>query len=92
MSTFNKNHIDVAVKNKNGDLFRLTGIYGEPDRRRRRHETWNLIRTLSLNNTLPWCLIGDMNNVVAQTDKQGGRPYPQSLVQGFRDVLDECNL
>lgn len=74
-----------------GDNFRITGVYGEPDRRRR-HETWSLIRTLARTTTLPWCLIGDMNNVVAQTDKQGGRPYPQSLIQGFRDMLEECNL
>lgn len=41
---------------------------------------------------LPWCLIGDMNNVLSQLDKQGGRPYPQYLIQGFRDVVEECNL
>lgn len=52
LSTYNKNHIDVAIRNKEGDNFRLRGIYGEPDRRER-HETWSLIRILSSNNTMP---------------------------------------
>lgn len=28
LSSYNKNHIDATVKNKEGDSFRLTGIYG----------------------------------------------------------------
>lgn len=91
LRSFNKNHIDAEVNNKAGDKFRLTGIYGEPDQRKRK-ETWDLLRTLANNNVLPWCLIGDMNNVLSQLDKQGGRPYPHHLIQGFKDVVKECNL
>ncbi|XP_074342861.1 uncharacterized protein LOC141680570 [Apium graveolens] len=91
LQTYNKNHIDVKVRNKDDVEFRVTGLYGEPDRRKR-DETWSLIRMLSSYNTLPWCLIGDMNNVLSQADKQGGRPYPQHLIQGFRDVVEDCNL
>ncbi|XP_074374632.1 uncharacterized protein LOC141715043 [Apium graveolens] len=91
LSSYNKNHIDVTVNSKDGEKFRLTGVYGEPDRRKRQ-EIWELIRALAVNNSLPWCLIGDMNNVVSQSDKQGGRPYPQTLIQGFQGVLEDCNL
>ncbi|KAL8088979.1 hypothetical protein AgCh_038659 [Apium graveolens] len=35
---------------------------------------------------------GDMNNICSQEDKCGGRPYPQSLINGFLEVLDDCNL
>ncbi|KAK1376020.1 hypothetical protein POM88_032213 [Heracleum sosnowskyi] len=91
LRTYSKNHIDAEVRMKDNNPFRLTGIYGEPDRSKR-HETWQLIRTLSLNNSLPWVLIGDMNNVCSQEDKKGGRPYPQSLIKGFTDVLDDCSL
>ncbi|KAK1368695.1 hypothetical protein POM88_034787 [Heracleum sosnowskyi] len=51
--------------------FRLTGLYGEPNRARRQ-STWDLIRHLSYQNPTPWCLIGDMNNVLSQADKRGG--------------------
>lgn len=69
LSTFNKNHIDIIVKARDNSIFRLTGIYGELDRSKRR-ETWNLIRNLSSSNSLPWCLIGVMNNVCSQSDKK----------------------
>lgn len=33
-----------------------------------------------------------MNNVLAQSDKRGGRPYSDSLLKGFQDVLQKCDL
>lgn len=33
-----------------------------------------------------------MNNVCSQEDKRGGRPYPQPLISGFLNVLEDCNL
>ncbi|KAL8108560.1 hypothetical protein AgCh_024870 [Apium graveolens] len=91
LNSLSKNHIDVVIKAKGGLEYRLTGIYGEPDRSKRK-ETWDLIRRLSTDYTLPWCLIGDMNNVLSQNDKRGGRPYPQYLLQGFQAVLNDCEL
>ncbi|XP_074337471.1 uncharacterized protein LOC141674665 [Apium graveolens] len=91
LKSLNKNHIDAVIKLQGGLEYRLTGIYGEPDRSKRK-ETWDLIRKLSSVNTLPWCLIGDMNNVLSQSDKRGGRPYPQFLLQGFQGVLSDCDL
>lgn len=37
LSSLNKNHIDVVVSTKEGNKYRLTGVYGEPDRSKR-HE------------------------------------------------------
>ncbi|XP_074352956.1 uncharacterized protein LOC141692116 [Apium graveolens] len=91
LNSFSKNHIDMRIKNKSGNEYRLTGVYGEPDRSKRQ-ETWSMMRTLAMNNSLPWCLIGDFNNVTSQNDKAGGIPYPQRLIQGFREVLNDCNL
>ncbi|XP_074337651.1 uncharacterized protein LOC141674825 [Apium graveolens] len=91
LKSYNKNHIDLQIVNKNGEEYRMIGVYGEPDRRKR-CDIWNLLRTLAMDNSLPWCLIGDLNNVVSQNDKRGGRPYLESLIQGFREVLDDCNL
>lgn len=33
-----------------------------------------------------------MNNVLSQSDKKGGRPYPQRLLQGFQKVINDCEL
>lgn len=68
--SMSNNHIDVETTVAGMGHGRLTGIYGEPDRARRR-KTWDLLRNLSRDSNLPWCLIGDLNNVVSQSDKQG---------------------
>ena len=41
---------------------------------------------------LPWCLVGDMTNVIKQEDKRGGHTYPPRLLQGFQEVLNDCEL
>lgn len=77
-----KNHIDVEVCINDKSRWRFTGLYGEPDRQLRRN-TWDLLRTLARDSNLPWCVMGDMNNVLSQQDKVGGAPYPSWLVEGF---------
>lgn len=32
LSSLNKNHIDLKTKNKEGEEYRMTGIYDEPDK------------------------------------------------------------
>lgn len=91
LNSLSKNHVDTTVMKQGGDKFRITRLYGEPNRFKRR-ETWNLICTLSTSLSILWILIGDMNNVLYHSDKQCGRPYPQWLLQGFQEVLDNCNL
>lgn len=33
-----------------------------------------------------------MNNIVSQVDKKGGVVYPQWLLDGFNDTVEECGL
>lgn len=70
---FSKNHIDVIISEEGVRKYRLIGLYGEPNRSLRR-ETWELIRHLGGDSDLPWCLVGDLNNVISQADKRGGNP------------------
>lgn len=80
--SFSRSHIDIMVSSTNRDDWRLTGIYGEPARAQR-HKTWDLLKNLSRDANLLWCLVGDFNNVTSQTDKKGGSPYPNHLIEGF---------
>lgn len=52
-----------------------------------RKKTWDLIRNLARDSNLPWCIIGDMNNLEAQSEKKGGAMYPQWLIDGFNDTV-----
>ncbi|KAM6600853.1 hypothetical protein CsatA_020462 [Cannabis sativa] len=85
------NFVDVEVRSTDVGEWRLTGFYGE-SKRNLRGASWEQLRTLARGNTLPWCVIGDMNNVLSQEDKKGGHPYPNWLVDGFRDTIQECGL
>ncbi|XP_074342398.1 uncharacterized protein LOC141679917 [Apium graveolens] len=91
VQSHSKNHIDVIVEVHGKFKYRLTGFYGEPDRTKR-NETWDLIRRLHTQSVLPWCIIGDLNNILKQEEKRGGHPYPSWLIQGFQQVIDDCDL
>uniref|UniRef100_A0A803QSS3 Reverse transcriptase n=1 Tax=Cannabis sativa TaxID=3483 RepID=A0A803QSS3_CANSA len=87
IKSYSTNYIDMIITTPEWPQFRLTGIYGEPNRSKRK-----LITDLANIINLPWCLIGDMNNVTCQSDKKGGRPYPNWLIDGFQNVFSRCNL
>ncbi|KAL8132768.1 hypothetical protein AgCh_008304 [Apium graveolens] len=91
LRSISRNHIDVEVCSENKDMWRLTGIYGEPDQAQRR-KTWDFLRNLARDSNLPRCAIGDMNNVTSQLDKKGGALYPDRLIEGFNEVLAETGL
>ncbi|KAM6543427.1 hypothetical protein CsatB_007874 [Cannabis sativa] len=59
--------------------WRLIGVYGEPNRSRR-HETWTLLLTLAGESKLPWCVIGDINNV--------GHPYTWEKRRGSNNWVE----
>uniref|UniRef100_A0A803PGL7 Endonuclease/exonuclease/phosphatase domain-containing protein n=1 Tax=Cannabis sativa TaxID=3483 RepID=A0A803PGL7_CANSA len=88
---FSFHHIDALIHLHGYSTWRLTGIYGEP-RREFRTQTWDMFRSLKNTNVLSWCLIGDMNNLGDHSEKRGGRKYPDWLIDGFREVLSECEL
>ncbi|XP_060969491.1 uncharacterized protein LOC133036775 [Cannabis sativa] len=89
--SFSPNHIDVEVRIRGMSTWRLTGFYGEPNRRQR-DQTWTLLRSLHSESSLPWCIIDDFNNISTHSDKRGGHLYPTSLIDGFQSVIDDCNL
>lgn len=91
MRTFSQNHIDVEVKVVDMNNWRLTGIYGEPNRAQRRN-TWDLLRNLARDSNLPWCVIRDLNNVVSQDDKKGAAPFPRWLIEGFNQTFIDTDL
>lgn len=91
LMSMSRNHIDVSVKTVGKDLWRITGVYGEPVRAQRR-KTWELLRHLAGDANFPWYLIGDFNNVTSQQDKRGGHSYPNWLIKGFNDCLRDTEL
>ena len=72
-------------------VWRLTGFYGYPKRSRRR-ESWDLIHTLHGNYSLPWCILGDFNDIISVMDKKGLVNHHIWITNGFREVILDCSL
>ncbi|PNY14675.1 ribonuclease H [Trifolium pratense] len=88
---YSRNFINLIVKEKEEDEWRLTCYYGYPERGRRR-KAWDLLRELRDMSDLPWCIIGDFNDLLAQEDKKGNHPHPNWLCNGFRSAVCDCDL
>ena len=85
LRTLSKSHIDVIVIEKDGVSWRLIGIYGHP-KKLKRIETWNLMRLLHQQVTLPWICIGDFNEILsAMKNKEGNQG-----VSGKWRIFEKC--
>lgn len=61
---YTQNYINMEVEDPNKGKWRLTGFYGFPGRRRIRY-SWHVISTLAAMSMLPWCIVGDFNDLLA---------------------------
>lgn len=85
------NHIDVIIKENNGGDWRLTWFYGYPERERRQ-ASWDFIRSLASVSQLSWCVFRDFNDMLYVSDKKGKNKHPQSLLDGFRNAVEDSSL
>ncbi|GAU39014.1 hypothetical protein TSUD_378900 [Trifolium subterraneum] len=88
---YSRNFINIIVEDEDKGEWRLTCYYGYPERNRRKL-AWDLLRELRDMSTLPWCVIGDFNDLLSQEDKKGLLPHPNWLCSGFRNAVNDCDL
>lgn len=88
---YSRNHIDLIVSENNIDSWHLSYFYGFPERSKMK-ESWAFIRTLAGLSPLPWCIWGDFNDLLYVDDKEGNVPHPPGLLEGFRRVIEDCQL
>ena len=89
--SFSHSHIDAIVNEHQPDSWRFTGFYGAPETHKR-EALWNLLRRLNVQFKLPWCCMGDFNELVRIEEKHGRHNRLERQMQLFRDVLDECGF
>lgn len=51
-----------------------------------------MLRQLAEASLLPWCIIGDFNDLMSYAEKRDGRRNPHALIDGFLDIVMECGL
>ena len=84
-------HIDVEITGDDGFVWRLTGMYGE-SKSGEKDKTWRLLKLLHGQASLPWICFGDFNEILFDSEKQGGQPRAQSCMDKFRTTLEFCEL
>ena len=57
-----------------------------------KHKTWDRMRRLHQNYSLPWLLMGDLNEIQFLYEKEGGNPRPQRYMEEFQTIIEDCDL
>jgi hypothetical protein len=86
-----ENFIDVTIGSGLENIWRFTGLYGEP-KWQDKYKTWQHLRDLHAQSSMPWVVMGDLNEILYPFEKEGGNPRPLRYMQAFRDALTDCNL
>lgn len=77
VQTFSPNHIDAIISEKHGGKkWRFTGFYRHPETSRH-NESWALLSRLSTHSDLPWVCMGDYNELMFISEKEGGNARPE---------------
>jgi hypothetical protein len=66
-------------------------VFNFPDSSRRL-ESWSLLKSLGNQNSLPWVCVGDFNEIVSRSEKEGGSLRPEWQMRNFRDALADARL
>lgn len=55
-------------------------------------KSWALLETLSTCSDLPWVCMGDYNELMHASEKEGGNTRPEGQMKLFQDTINRCNL
>ncbi len=91
INNYSDHHIDSIVNAGMENAWRFTGFYGFAETHRH-HESWNLLRLLHQQSSLPWCCVGDFNELTSTDEKLGGVIRSERQMQDFRDAIDYCGF
>ncbi|CAM8931881.1 unnamed protein product [Rhodiola kirilowii] len=87
--SYSGSHIDFRLKHKS--VVHITLFYSSP-KASLRHKSWELIRKLRRLNCLPWCVIGDFNEICRFSESTSNNLSRQSYMDQFRQLLLGCGL
>ena len=62
---YSRNFIDIAMTVVGMEDWRLTFFYGHLERQNQ-ETSWTLMKNLAQRSRLPWCCLGDFNDLLSQ--------------------------
>ncbi|KAL4363826.1 hypothetical protein GQ457_04G030920 [Hibiscus cannabinus] len=90
--SFSQFHIDADITEvSSSSTWRFTGFYGNPVESLR-HHSWDLLRQLGIDQSLPWVVMGDFNEILLASEKKGGLVHSERNMEAFRSALSDCDL
>lgn len=90
--SFSAHHVHAVVLDEQKcPSWHAVGIYGWPETGNK-HLTWQLLRQIRNQCTMPLLFFGDFNEIVSMEEKEGGVPRSERLMDAFREVLDDCGV
>ena len=69
----------------------ISAIYASP-RFAERCVLWDNLKMLASLHNLPWAIMGDFNEVIAEEEKSGGNSISQRRVNAILDCMDTCQM
>ncbi|OMO94917.1 reverse transcriptase [Corchorus capsularis] len=87
-----KNLVDtVIIDNRSGGSFRILWVYGAPVFEDRKL-VWERIKRKALIIDEAWCCIGDFNDILDDSEKDGGPLKDRRYIRYFQDMVEHCQL
>ena len=87
VKNFSQNHIDAWVDGGEIGWWHFKGFYGHSDTAKR-HESWAKLKQLKCMSSLPWLVIGDFNEIIGLSEKEGGSIRPKKQIDDFVSTID----
>lgn len=91
IQNYSQNFINVGVQDPVKGLWRLTLFYGFPHANQRR-QSWDMLRQLVPPGGIPWCIIGDFNDILEVGEKKGVHDRPTWMITCFSQAMQDCEL
>ena len=92
VQTYSKTHIDALVdEGENVGWWHFTGFYGNRDTAKC-PESWAKLKYLKETSSLPWLTIGDFNEIIGTSEKEGGSDRPRQQMTNFIETINACGL
>lgn len=83
--------IHMKIKEANKPTWLLTVAYVSP-REDVKAIFWEKMANIAEENTEPWVIMGDLNDILEASEKKGGAPVNSRKCDRFRDRIDKCCL
>jgi hypothetical protein len=88
---YSKYHIDTIASEQGKEPWRMSFIYGEPNRSLR-NRTWDIMKQMRSDSDLAWVCLGDFNEMLRKEEQLGPNAMEEYLINGFREAVDVCQL